>query len=152
MELWKLFEYQVWADEKVFYFLTPLNEKERSKQIGEYTSIKNRMAHIVMTLDVWYERLQGSSPTTLPNYLELTTTELIEEWRELNTKLQTFFSEPHGSKFTYTNSEGIEFENSHEDVAMHLINHTTFYRSQIIMMIRILGYEVADTDYIHYAR
>ncbi|MHA2504333.1 MAG: DinB family protein [Candidatus Kariarchaeaceae archaeon] len=152
MDIIDLFEYQTWADERVFYHLEHIEEAEREKVFEGYTSIKQRMNHIVMALEVWYERVNGSSPQKLPNYMDESTDEIKRRWQELNTKLSVFFSTPRKSSFVYKNSAGSVFTNNFEDVAYHIINHTTQYRSQIIMMIRMLGYEMDDTDYILWKR
>ena len=147
-----MFEYQTWADEKLFHFLTQLSEKEMMQNFEKYTSIKDRINHIVIALEVWNDRLGGMSPKKLPNYMSETTDKLIERWRVLNTSLSVYFSSRRPNSFTYYDSSGNRYKSEHEDIALHLMNHTTFYRSQIIMMIRLLGYPVENTDYIYFAR
>ena len=52
----------------------------------------------------------------------------------------------------YKNSRGNEFENSIQEIFFHFINHSTYHRGQIAMLMKEVGLEPLNTDYIFYKR
>lgn len=52
----------------------------------------------------------------------------------------------------YRNSKGDEFQNSIREIFFHFINHSTYHRGQIAMLIKQAGLEPINTDYIFYKR
>lgn len=53
---------------------------------------------------------------------------------------------------SYNNSKGASFENSIKEIFFHLVNHSTYHRGQIAMLMRQAGLEPINTDYIFYKR
>jgi uncharacterized damage-inducible protein DinB len=56
------------------------------------------------------------------------------------------------SNISYKNSKGQEFTNTLRDILLHVANHTTHHRGQIISDFRQAGIEPLVTDYIFYRR
>ncbi len=52
----------------------------------------------------------------------------------------------------YKNSKGDEFQNSIQEIFFHFINHSTYHRGQIAMLMKQAGLEPINTDYIFYKR
>ena len=52
----------------------------------------------------------------------------------------------------YRNSKGDEFQNSIQEIFFHFINHSTYHRGQIAMLMKQAGLEPINTDYIFYKR
>lgn len=52
----------------------------------------------------------------------------------------------------YTNTKGESFENSLQDILMHIFNHGTYHRAQIATEMRKNGLEPVNTDYITFVR
>ena len=52
----------------------------------------------------------------------------------------------------YRNSKGDEFQNSIREIFFHFINHSTYHRGQIAMLMKQAGLEPINTDYIFYKR
>jgi uncharacterized damage-inducible protein DinB len=53
---------------------------------------------------------------------------------------------------TYTNSKGLEFHNSIQEILFHVANHFSHHKGQIISNIRQSGVAPIVTDYIFYKR
>ena len=92
VDLLDLYEYQNWADRLTIRLLKDLRETDFIKQFEGYTSIKERINHITMTLETWYLRLTGFSPIPLPDYMHLDSKEIIEKWEVYNIKLFEIYS------------------------------------------------------------
>lgn len=52
----------------------------------------------------------------------------------------------------YRNSKGDEFQNSIQEIFFHFINHSTYHRGQIAMLMKQAGLEPINTDYVFYKR
>ncbi|WP_312824933.1 DinB family protein [Epilithonimonas sp.] len=52
----------------------------------------------------------------------------------------------------YRNSKGDDFQNSILEILFHFINHSTYHRGQIAMLMKQVGLEPINTDYIFYKR
>jgi len=52
----------------------------------------------------------------------------------------------------YHNSKGQLFRNSFRDIIFHIINHSTYHRGQIALLLRQAGQEPVNTDYIFFKR
>lgn len=52
----------------------------------------------------------------------------------------------------YRNSKGDEFQNSIQEIFFHFINHSTYHRGQIAMLMKQAGLAPINTDYIFYKR
>ncbi len=53
---------------------------------------------------------------------------------------------------SYTNSSGRPFTNRVSDILFHIVNHSTYHRGQIALLLRQQGLEPVPTDYIFYKR
>lgn len=53
---------------------------------------------------------------------------------------------------SYKNSRGKEFNNTIQEVIFHFLNHSTYHRGQIAMLMKQAGLEPINTDYIFYKR
>ena len=52
----------------------------------------------------------------------------------------------------YKNYVGDYFENNVQQIMIHLVNHGTYHRGQVAMLLRQKGYEPINTDFITYDR
>jgi uncharacterized damage-inducible protein DinB len=52
----------------------------------------------------------------------------------------------------YHNYVGDYFENNVQQIMIHLVNHGTYHRGQVALLLRQNGYEPVNTDFITYDR
>ena len=45
---------------------------------------------------------------------------------------------------------GAEFEKKVADILIHIVNHSTYHRGQLAMLMRSAGLEPVSSDYIHW--
>ncbi|MBD0724999.1 damage-inducible protein DinB [Flavobacterium sp. L1I52] len=57
-----------------------------------------------------------------------------------------------GMKINYSNSKGISFSNSAQDILFHVINHSTYHRAQITSDLKTNNIDPLNSDYIFYKR
>lgn len=55
-------------------------------------------------------------------------------------------------ELSYKNYVGDSYVNNVEHIMMHLVNHSTYHRAQIALLLRQKGHEPVNTDFITYDR
>ena len=155
-----LYEYDRWANERVFQAVSALSEEQFTRDLGgSFRSVRDTLVHIIAGEWIWlaYWRAQSHRPALLA---------------ELRTQRDTLFN-PAGfsnvaalqSKWAEVEKEQIAFVTSLTNESLeqmlpargtqlglahlmqHLVNHSTYHRGQIALMMRQLGAEPVATDF-----
>jgi uncharacterized damage-inducible protein DinB len=142
----KLYKYNAWANNRVMKCLIAQNVK--------HSKILTLMSHILSAQLIWLARIQ-QSPTTgyhlwkerTPEELKRMTEEANSMWLEFVEKTDNFNKE-----MSYNNFKGLPFTNNIEQIMIHLVNHSTYHRAQIALLLRENGMEPVNTDFITYDR
>lgn len=142
-----LFKYNYWATERTAQSILNLNSilPEAAKLLS----------HIVSSENIWLIRISGIKSNSTP-WDNFTTEECIKISKELASKWINLL-EGRGNNFlegriSYQNTKGEKFENSIKDICTHTINHSTYHRAQIAMLVKDADGKPAATDYIVYQR
>jgi len=142
----KLYQYNEWANKRVINCLTRQNVEDEK--------ILTLMGHIVAAQFLWLHRIKGLPPAEvklwgdykLPQLVTMTENagllwlEFVEQTEDFNREL------------TYYNYVGDPYINNVEMIMMHLVNHCSYHRAQIAMLLRQKGLEPINTDFITYDR
>ncbi|MCX6170022.1 MAG: hypothetical protein NTX65_11815 [Ignavibacteriales bacterium] len=141
-----LFEYNIWANNRIFSALKlVLHPTQKILEI---------MSHLVLSQETWLGRIQGKHTNSFWDKVEL---DLLEKRSQLNNEewlklLNSSSKNDLVKKYSYQNTKGESFETSLQDIITHIINHSTYHRAQINLLLRQNGHEPAVTDYIYYTR
>jgi len=141
-----LFEYNDWANRKIFYVLRDITQPPKS--------ILDILSHIILSQETWLGRIKGEYTNSFWENVALSDLEKrsqtsTEDWlRLLNDSDEIDLDK----KYAYHNTKGARFETSLKDIITHLINHSTYHRAQINLLLRQNNIEPAITDYIYYTR
>lgn len=112
---------------------------------------KNLLNHILNAHQIWNARILNQNKFEVwqinsnNKLLNINSENLINSSKILDER------EP-DEIITYQNSKGITFENSIQEIFFHFINHSTYHRGQIAMLMKEVGLEPLNTDYIFYKR
>jgi len=142
----KLYQYNDWANRRVLDSLT--------RQKVDDEQILTLMGHIVAAQFLWLHRIKGlpSPDVKLWGKYELRRlTTLAEQagkqWLEFVESTDDFNRE-----MTYKNYVGDDYTNNVEMIMIHLVNHSSYHRAQIALLLRQKGLEPINTDFITYDR
>ncbi|HMG91489.1 MAG TPA: DinB family protein [Chryseolinea sp.] len=142
----KLYQYNAWANKRVINCL--------SRQTVGDEKILNIMGHIVAAQFLWLHRIKGLPPADVKlwgEYSLVQVTTMAEEagklWLEFVESTDNFNRE-----LTYNNYLGEPYINNVEMIMIHLVNHSSYHRAQIALLLRQKGYEPINTDFITYDR
>jgi len=140
----QLLQYNHDSNLKLFKTLTQLNLSSNHRIIA-------LAHHILNAQEIWLMRILGQIPQV--GVWE------IREGQELEMLEEKYFEILSHVDFTqlseminYKNSQGIEFKNTVSDIVFHVINHGTYHRAQINLLLRQEGFEPINCDYIFYKR
>ena len=142
----KLYQYNEWANRRVLSCI------DRQKVNDE--KILLLMGHIVAAQLLWLHRIRALSPPDLKLWGSYTLPQLTKlaedagkQWIQFVEKADTFNRE-----LSYTNYVGDPYVNNVETIMIHLVNHSTYHRAQIALLLRQKGFEPVNTDLITYDR
>jgi uncharacterized damage-inducible protein DinB len=108
-------------------------------------------SHILNAHQVWNSRIQRDQPPfgvwdlrTVDEYVEINRRNHLHSLQVLNkfTDLDT--------NIRYVNTSGQEFSKKLKDILFHLVNHSTYHRGQIALLLRQHGETPLASDYIHF--
>ena len=142
----KLYQYNAWANQRVINCLT--------RQSISDEKILSIMGHIVAAQYLWLHRIKGLPPAQVKLWGEYTLPQLVNMADEVG-KLWLEFVESTDNfdrELTYHNYTNDPYTNNVEAIMMHLVNHSSYHRAQIAMLLRQKGFEPINTDFITYDR
>ena len=151
--------YSEWANTKFADLLLTVDDDLffRSNK-SSFPSIAKTVLHINDAQLVWLSRLKGQGLSSWPSENFQGNKADALAWLVQSSKdLTSFISSKGGSflqtKYAYKNMKGDLFEDPVEDTLFHIVNHGTYHRGQIIMMLREMNItKLIGTDLIHYLR
>ena len=151
--------YNLWSNQRLVEVVNNLSDDALQKEIpSSFPSIYKTVLHLWDVEDIWWQRLKLSeqqvwqSDTFKGSLLELTNNLLLQskQWKEW-VDMATEAALQH--EFIYKNSKKDSFKQPVCEVLMHLFNHQSFHRGQLITMLRQTGETtIPNTDLISYLR
>lgn len=142
----KLYQYNAWANERVINCLT------RQKVSNE--QILTLMGHILTAQFLWLHRIMGFPPPNLKLWGTFNLTELTDLAKNAGNQWLEFIesTDDFDRPLSYKNYTGNPYTTNVEMIMIHLVNHSSYHRAQIAMLLRQKGFEPVNTDFITYDR
>ena len=150
--------YLAWATGLILDAAKQLPPAEYEKDRGSsHGGIKGTLEHIFRADNVWFSRVAGEpfgniADVPVPGSLA----ELDQEWRTLLARFQKWYEQldrdQYAIEIRYANSQGQPFSTPLWQVLLHLVNHSSYHRGQVITMMRQAGSKPPMTDLILFYR
>lgn len=143
--------YNNWASRVLMDAVRGLPAGELEKPTGiSHHSILGTMAHLHFADWIWYTRVvepMGDKPADTMDVLEREWPGLQQRWVDFCDRLSDAdLARP----IAYRSIRGYDAVANVEQVVLHLVNHGTLHRGQVMGMIRQLGIVPPGTDLLHY--
>ena len=142
----KLYQYNAWANDRVLSCL-------RQQSVDDEKTL-TIFGHVLAAQFLWLHRIKGLAPPDVKLWgkyslerLEKMVTDANQQWKEFVESHENFDRE-----MTYTNYVGELYTNNVETIMMHLVNHCSYHRAQVALLLRQKGFEPINTDLITYDR
>lgn len=151
--------YTIWANQKMFDCISGLTEEQIDREIASsFASLRKTVIHMWDAESAWWQRLKLVEKMEIPsasfsgNFAELIKkvnqqSLLWKEWVDNATEVQL------QHVFAYRNTKKEEFKQPVNEVLLHLFNHATYHRGQLVTILRQLGVDkIPQTDFVVYCR
>lgn len=148
--------YMLWADRQTLQAVRPVKPEDLTRDAGiSFKSILGTLAHMLGAQQVWLSRFSGNPLTRVPNLDDFPDLmSWITAWEEMAAGLEAFLAgltdEQLAADLTWSNTRGDTFTRPLWQPLLHMVNHTTYHRGQIVSLLRQMGYTAPSTDLIYY--
>lgn len=147
-----LLAYTIWADRQVLEALRVLPAGDLERDTGtSFGSVLGTLAHILGAEQLWLSRLLGVPLRQLPSLADYPSLELLaasfeDFWPQLEFFLASLGEAQLASDFRWTDTEGRERAAPLRQVLLHVVNHSTYHRGQVMAQLRQLGHPAPSAD------
>ena len=156
MDLKRIAEYMVWADDEARGLLGGLTEEEFSREVlPPFGSIRSLCAHITLAIEFNLRRHVDGEEFDPEEYGEeiyaAPKGDLLEMWRGADLRLLEYAGTRTEETYVFRNflREG-EITLDQDDYLSQYLLHTQHHRAQIMSALRVMGKEAVTTDYLFY--
>ncbi|MEO6838162.1 MAG: DinB family protein [Ginsengibacter sp.] len=151
--------YNLWANKILLEKLSSVSPEILFKETGSsFGNIYETVVHLMEVESIWWLRLKMQENVTAPEkdpdknpqilFKQLLT--LSQQWNDwVNDANENYFTHV----FSYYNSKKEFFKQPVYQMLLHLFNHQTYHRGQIITILRQNGVDkIPPTDFIVFSR
>ena len=151
--------YHLWANELLFSAIAELpGEKHHENIPSSFPSLYKTVLHMWDAESIWWQRLKLQERVIRPgeNFTG-TMDELIAQLLQQNKQWLEWMNSASDHQvqhvFQYQNTKRESFKQPVYQMLLHLFNHGTYHRGQLVTMLRQLGIEkIPQTDFIVWSR
>lgn len=142
----KWYSYNAWANRKLINCI-------EQQQVNDQ-KILTTMGHLLSANFIWLNRIKGLPKSEYKLWGEYSLAQLKTMVEEADKQWIDFIQSQgdFNRLLKYNNYVGDYFENNVEQIMIHLVNHGSYHRGQVAMLLRQKGFEPVNTDYITYDR
>lgn len=151
--------FEIWANEQLLNLSIELSPEEQNKPIASsFPSVHKTFLHMWDASSAWWQRLQMHEQVVMPSLsfhpsMKDIANGLLQQNRQWYSFVQDASDEMLSASLPYKNIRGEHFVQPVFEIVMHLTNHGTYHRGQVVTLLRQLGVEkIPQTDYILFAR
>ena len=151
--------YNLWANSRLIEVINNLTDEQIDREIvSSFTSIKKTVLHLWDVENIWWQRMKllevqvWQSDNFIGSLLELNNNLIAQskQWKEW-IDLATEAALEH--EFIYRNSKKDQFKQPVYEMLLHLFNHQSYHRGQLITMLRQVDEKnIPNTDLISFLR
>lgn len=131
--------------------LTP--EQFAQPSLYSHGSVQDQILHLIAVDEVWFSDLLGEAlpkeapqPDDFPNYASLRA-----HWDGVEQKMRGYLANLSDEMLDTQPLSGEDADLRLWQILLHVVNHGTDHRAQILRLINDLGVETTSQDYIFYA-
>ena len=157
--LQQLATYNIWANQRILEVILPLSEEKQKQELpSSFKSLYHTVLHMWSAENIWWQRMKLQERITKPfDTFKGTMDELANELLQQNRQWQEWVNNATDAAldhvFQYQNFQNEQFKQPIYQMLLHVFNHGTYHRGQLINMLRQLGTEkLPATDFIVWSR
>ena len=135
-------------------YVAPLSAQQFTQPVAySHGSVRDQLVHLMNVDDVWFSELRGVAPADpLPATDEDDRDRLRAHWDSIEQRMRGYLAELRDALLF---EQPIEEPDEDKDlivwqVLLHVVNHGTDHRAQLLRLLNDLGVETTSQDYIFY--
>ena len=148
--------YMLWADRLVLKAVREVSAEDLTRDAGiSFGSMLGTMVHMLGSQRLWLARFSGSPfdrRPTLEDFPDLPS--WAHGWEETAAGIEAFLAglteEQLAAEIAWEDSEIGPVRRPLWQPVVHMVNHNTYHRGQVVSLLRQLGYEAPKTDFIYF--
>ena len=151
--------YNVWANQRLIDCVLLLPEDSHVKEISSsFSSLHATLMHLWDAESIWWQRMKMHEVVTAPsrNFQGATrdvASALLHQGRLWESWIDGASVAAIEHVFHYQNTKREQFKQPIYQMLLHLFNHGTYHRGQLVTLLRQLGVEnIPATDFIVWSR
>jgi uncharacterized damage-inducible protein DinB len=152
----ELLLYMLWADRLMLKAIREVTPEDLTRDAGvSFGSLLGTMVHMLGSQRLWLSRFAGSQIARRPDLSDFPDLpSWIQGWEETAAGVEAFLAgltdEQLATEITWTDTEGPLRTRPLWQPVLHMVNHNTYHRGQVVSLMRQLGYEPPHTDLIRF--
>jgi uncharacterized damage-inducible protein DinB len=157
--LLQLSAYHLWANHLLLDAINKLTEEaQHTETQSSFTSIHKTVMHLWNAEGIWWQRLKLQERIVIPGEsFTGTTAEACQQLLALNSQWHSWIAGAQERMlehvFMYHDSKKEQFKQPVFQMLLHVFNHGTYHRGQIVNQLRQLGIaKIPPTDFIVWSR
>ena len=134
-------------------YITPLSQEQFTREPGySHGSVRNQLVHIMSADNIWFSPLRGAG---LPDSLDPAAFDdrkkLRAHWDNLEREMRDYLAALRDDMLSEKPfAEGEDKDLILWQVLLHVVNHCTDHRAQLLRLLNDLGVKTVSQDYIFY--
>ena len=151
--------YNTWANQKLTELILSLPEEQQQKEVtSSFNSLYKTILHMWDTESSWWQRMKLHERIIVPSEnfkgsMQDVVNGLIHQSRQWEEWVGHASDLSIAHVFQYQNSRKEHFKQPIFQMILHVFNHGTYHRGQLVTILRQLGVEkIPQTDFIVWSR
>jgi uncharacterized damage-inducible protein DinB len=152
----EMLDYNRWANHRVWDCVAGLTD-EQFNRTSDYSigSVHAQVVHTMAVEWLFFQRVNGTSPTHLPDPSEYPKRDVIRStWDSIESDWQTYLASLQDADvdrtIAFNSFNGGPRQQPLWELLAHLFNHSTDHRSQTLALIHQLGGQTVQQDFLFY--
>lgn len=151
--------YHLWANQLIIDRILQLpKELHEQKVVSSFPGLQATLMHIWDAESIWWQRMKLQENIIVPStnftggIVEISKSLMFQsrQWQEWISNAQEHMFD---HEFIYYNTKKEKFKQSVYQVVLHVFNHGTYNRGQLVNILRQLGVDsIPQTDFIVWSR
>jgi uncharacterized damage-inducible protein DinB len=148
--------YTLWADRVCLKAAEAVSPGDLVRETGtSFGSLLGTLGHVLASQRVWLARFEGKPLDNERRFSDFPDwPSLSAAWAETSAELGFFLAalnaEQVSADLTWRGGDGTLRTRPLWEPVLHLVNHTTYHRGQVVSLLRQMGYPVPSTDLIRF--
>lgn len=146
------------ANQRIIDAVLPLDEEMVKRTVvSSFSSLQLTLLHMWNTESTWWQRLKLvetiQTPGNTNNSIQEIAAGLLAQSKQWQTWVEKSTAAALEHEFIYRNSKKEQFKQPVYQMLLHLFNHATYHRGQLVTILRQLNVTVIPaTDFILFSR